>query len=63
MQQAAGSRNLDVWYTHSEVERLFELSKTSVSGKQLAKAKSTAAKARTRDTMQAFSTLTREVDG
>ena len=63
MQQAAGMRNLDVWYTHIEVERLFELSKTSVSGKQLAKAKSTAAKARTRDTMQAFSKLTREVDG
>ncbi len=63
MQQAAGLRNLDVWYTHIEVERLFELSKTSVSGKQLAKAKSTAAKARTGDTMQAFSKLTREVDG
>ena len=63
MQQAAGMRNLDVWYTHIEVERLFELSKTSVSGKQLAKAKSSAAKARTRDTMQAFSKLTREVDG
>ena len=28
MQQAAGMRNLDVWYTHIEVERLFELSKT-----------------------------------
>ena len=63
MQQAAGMRNLDVWYAHIEVEQLFERFKAQVSGKQLAKAKATAAKARTRDTMQAFSKLTREVDG
>ena len=47
---------------HSEVERLFELSRTSVSGKQLAKAKSTAAKARTGDTCRR-SPSSREVDG
>ena len=63
MQQAAGMRNLDVWYAHIEVQQLFERFKAEVSGKQLAKAKSTVAKARTRDTMQAFSKLTREVDG
>ena len=63
MKQAAGMRNLDVWYAHIEVEQLFERFKAEVSGKQLAKAKSAVAKARTRDTMQAFSKLTREVDG
>ena len=63
MKQAAGMRNLDVWYAHIEVQQLFERFKAEVSGKQLAKAKSTVAKARTRDTMQAFSKLTREVDG
>ena len=63
MQQAAGMGNLDVWYAHIEVEQLFERFKAQVTGKQLAKAKATVAKARTRDTMQAFSKLTREVDG
>ena len=63
MKQGAGMRTLDVWYAHIEVERLFEQFKAEVTGKQLAKAKSTVAKARTRDTMQAFSKLTREVDG
>ena len=63
MKQAAALRNLDVWYAHIEVERLFERFKAEVSSKQLAKAKSAVAKARTRDSMQAFSKLTREVDG
>ena len=63
MREAAGMGNLDVWYAHIEVERLFKRFKAEVSSKQLAKAKSTVAKARTRDTMQAFSKLTREVDG
>jgi uncharacterized protein (DUF2252 family) len=61
--QAAGMRNLDVWYAHIEVDRLFELLKAEVSSKQLARAKANVAKARTRDSMQAFSKLTRELDG
>jgi uncharacterized protein (DUF2252 family) len=63
MKQAAGMGNLDVWYAHIEVQRLFKQFKAEVSGKQLAKAKSTVTKARTRDTMQAFSKLTHQVDG
>jgi uncharacterized protein (DUF2252 family) len=63
MRQAAAMPNLDVWYAHIEMDQLFKRFKTEVTGKQLAKAKSTVAKARTRDTMQAFSKLTREVDG
>jgi uncharacterized protein (DUF2252 family) len=63
LKQAAGMRNLDVWYTHLEVGQLFEVLKSDVSGKALAKAKANAAKARTRDSMQAFSKLTRERDG
>ena len=63
MKEAAGMGNLDVWYAHIEVEQLFKRFKAEVSHKQLAKAKTTVAKARTRDTMQAFSKLTREVDG
>ena len=56
-------RNLDVWYTHIEVEQLFEQFQTRLSAKQLAKARGNIAKARTRDSMQAFSKLTHDVDG
>ncbi|HET9647798.1 MAG TPA: DUF2252 domain-containing protein [Microlunatus sp.] len=63
MKQAAGMRNLDVWYTHIAVDDLFTLLSNEVSRKQLAKARANVAKARTRDSMQAFSKLTREVDG
>jgi uncharacterized protein (DUF2252 family) len=63
MQQLAAARNLEVWYAHIEVEKLFELLKGGATSKQRAKAKATIAKARTRDSMQAFSKLTHEVDG
>ena len=63
MKQAAGMRNLDVWYARIEVEALLEQLKGAVTAKQRAKAEANVAKARTRDSMQAFSKLTREVDG
>jgi uncharacterized protein (DUF2252 family) len=63
MKQAAGMRNLDVWYTHIAVDQLFEQMKAALSGKQMAKAKANVAKARTRDSMQAFSKLTHELAG
>ena len=63
MKQAAAMRNLDVWYTNIEVERLFDVLKAGVTGKQMAKAKANVAKARTRDSMQAFSKLTHEIGG
>jgi uncharacterized protein (DUF2252 family) len=63
MQQFAAARNLDVWYAHIEVEQLFELLKSSVTKKQKAKAEANVAKARTRDSMQAFTKLTHDVDG
>jgi uncharacterized protein (DUF2252 family) len=63
MEQAAGMRNLDVWYAHIEVENLLAQLKTSISKKQRKKAEANLAKARTRDSMQAFSKLTHEVDG
>jgi uncharacterized protein (DUF2252 family) len=63
LQQAAGMRNLDVWYAHIEVEQLFDLLKTGVSSKQVAKARANVAKARTRDSIQAFSKLTSQIDG
>jgi uncharacterized protein (DUF2252 family) len=63
MQQFAAANNLDVWYAHIEVEKLLEVLKSSVTKKQKAKAEANVAKARTRDSMQAFTKLTHEVDG
>jgi uncharacterized protein (DUF2252 family) len=63
MQRLAGARNLDVWYAHIEVEKLFEAITASTTKKQQAKARANVAKARTRDSMQAFAKLTHEVDG
>ena len=63
MQQAAAARNLDVWYAHIEVDTLFEDLKASATKKRQARAAANVAKARTRDSMQAFTKLTREVDG
>jgi len=63
MQLFAAARNLDVWYAHIEVDTVFELLKSSITKKQQAKAQANAAKARTRDSMQAFTKLTHDVDG
>jgi uncharacterized protein (DUF2252 family) len=63
MAQAATMRNLDVWYAHIEVGKLFSELKGSMTKKQQAKASKNLAKARTRDSMQAFSKLTTVVDG
>ena len=63
MDQLAAARNLDVWYSHIEVEELLQEMKSSTTKKQQAKAVKNVAKARTRDSMQAFSKLTHEVDG
>ena len=58
MKQAAGMRNLDIWYAHIEVEALFEQLQASATKKQQAKARANLAKARTKDSMQAFAKLT-----
>ncbi len=63
MRQAAEMRNLDVWYAHIEVEGLFEQLKAGTTAKEQARARANVAKARTRDSMQAFSKLTQLVDG
>jgi uncharacterized protein (DUF2252 family) len=63
MQQLAAARNLDVWYAHIDVDRIFEALRSSTTKKQRAKASANAAKARTRDSLQAFTKLTHEVEG
>src|SRR5512133_1510124 len=63
MKQAAAMPNLDIWYAHIEVEALFEQLQSAATKKQQAKARANLAKARTKDSMQAFAKLTHEVDG
>ena len=63
MQQFATMRNLDVWYTHIEITKLLEQLSSNTSKKLQARAQANLAKARTKDSMQAFTKLTHEVDG
>jgi uncharacterized protein (DUF2252 family) len=63
MHQAAGMRNLDVWYTHIEMGAMVERLRAGMDKKQVKVTEANIAKARTRDSMQAFSKLTREIDG
>jgi uncharacterized protein (DUF2252 family) len=63
MRQLAKARNLEVWYTHIEVDELFKRLKSGATSKQRAKAEASLAKTRTRDSIRAFSKLTHEVDG
>jgi len=65
MATLAGLRELDLWYRRTDVDKLAtELKAANVKKRPDAKAaKAALAKARTRDSMQAFSKLTRLVDG
>jgi uncharacterized protein (DUF2252 family) len=63
MHELASMGNLDVWYTHIEVERMLRRLRKRATKKQRKKAKANVAKAQTRDSMQAFAKLTHVVDG
>ena len=63
MGRFAAAHNLDVWYAHIEISRVLAELESTVTKKQRAKARANLAKARTRDSMQAFAKLTHEVDG
>jgi uncharacterized protein (DUF2252 family) len=59
----AAMRNLDVWYAHLDVEATVAQLGSQFKARQVRRTEKTLAKARTRDSMSAFSKLTREVDG
>ncbi len=59
----AQMRNLDLWYSHLSVERAMAQFAAGVDPKRLKKAEANIAKARTKDSMQAFEKLTHLVDG
>ncbi len=63
MRQFAGMRALDVWYARIEVDELMAQLRGQMKKRMAKKAEKTVAKARTKDSMTAFSKLTRMVDG
>ncbi len=63
MREFAGKRALDVWYARAEVDEVMARIQGQVKKSQVKQAEKTIAKARTSDSMTAFSKLTRTVDG
>ncbi len=63
MRAFAGMRNLEVWYSHLPVEQAFREFARGVDPKRLKKVEADVAKARTKDSMQAFEKLTHVVGG
>jgi uncharacterized protein (DUF2252 family) len=63
MIEFAGMRNLKVWYTRFEIEKLMPQLRSRVGSKMRKRLDRTVAKARMRDNVQAFSKLSREVEG
>jgi uncharacterized protein (DUF2252 family) len=59
----AAMNNLDVWYAHLDIETTLAELGSQFKAKAVKRTEKTLAKARTRDSMSAFSKLTRVVDG
>ena len=63
MAEFAAMRNLEVWYTRFEIEELLPELRSQVGGKMRRRLDMTVVKARGRDSVQAFSKLSRGVSG
>ncbi len=63
MRGYASMGNLDVWYDHLEIEPALRQAARDFKPRQVRQGERTLAKARTRDSMSAFSKLTHMVDG
>jgi uncharacterized protein (DUF2252 family) len=59
----AGMNNLDVWYSHLDIEAALRELGPQLEPAQVKRTEKALAKARTKDSMSAFSKLTRVVDG
>jgi uncharacterized protein (DUF2252 family) len=59
----AGMRNLDVWYAYLDAERVLHERGAELDPKAQKRAEANVAKARTKDSLQAFDKLARVVDG
>jgi uncharacterized protein (DUF2252 family) len=63
MEAFAGMNNLDVWYAHLNVETALQELGSQLKPNMAKRTEKALAKARTRDSMSAFSKLTQTVDG
>ncbi|XXY47636.1 DUF2252 family protein [Sorangium sp. So ce269] len=63
MRSFAALRNLDVWYARLDIEQIFDRFRSSVGRKRLRVTERNLAKARTKDSIQAYEMLTHEVGG
>jgi len=63
MASFAGMTNLDLWYAHLDTENAIKEFGSQFKAKAVKRTKKTLAKARTKDSMTAFSKLTQMVDG
>jgi uncharacterized protein (DUF2252 family) len=63
MHRFAALTNLAVWYSHMNVEAVMKEVRSGVGAAARRRAEANVAKARTRDSLQAFDKLTRVVDG
>jgi len=63
MRAFAGMQNLEVWYAHVDVESLVQQFGSQIKRAQVKRTEAALAKARTRDSMSAFSKLTERVNG
>src|SRR3954471_3254217 len=63
MRAFAAMKNLDVWYSHMDVDNVLREFGPQFKRKQVKRTERALAKARTRDSMSAFSKLTQTVDG
>jgi uncharacterized protein (DUF2252 family) len=63
MASFAAMKNLEVWYTHLDIEDTIAQLGSQFTPKQVKRTEKTLAKARTRDSMSAFSKLTTVLDG
>jgi uncharacterized protein (DUF2252 family) len=59
----AGMKDLDVWYSHLDIETVLKEYAAQFKPKMVTRTANTLAKARTKDSMTAFSKLTQVVDG
>ncbi|HTT27278.1 MAG TPA: DUF2252 domain-containing protein [Solirubrobacteraceae bacterium] len=63
VREFAGMNNLDVWYAHIEIESVLQQFSAQIKRSQVKRTEAAIAKARTRDSMSAFSKLTERVNG
>jgi uncharacterized protein (DUF2252 family) len=63
MREFAGQQNLDVWYARVEIDEFLDKYGPQLTAKMMRRTEKNLAKARTHDSMQAFSKLTQQSNG